>query len=123
MVNMMSSSIIRIIAVAVFAQLVSPVSSFLSATTIATAIGQGNAGGTIATTTIKPASSSSAAASSSSAISSTDDLLRPSYEIESIATRIGHGFDIHRMAPLKEAGQPVVIGGVEILHKDQKVCA
>jgi hypothetical protein len=34
---------------------------------------------------------------------------------------IGHGFDIHRMAPLELAGQPVVIGGVEITHKDQKV--
>lgn len=34
--------------------------------------------------------------------------------------RVGHGFDIHRMAPIEEAGQPVVIGGVEIPHKDQK---
>ena len=53
--------------------------------------------------------------------SSTDDLLRPSYEIEPIAIRIGHGFDIHRMAPIEEAGQPIVIGGVEIPHVDQKV--
>ena len=52
---------------------------------------------------------------------STDDLLKPSYDIEPIPMRIGHGFDIHRMAPLEEAGQPVVIGGVEIPHKDQKV--
>ncbi len=51
----------------------------------------------------------------------TDDILKPKYEIESIPLRIGHGFDIHRMAPLEEAGQPVVIGGVEITHKDQKV--
>ena len=51
----------------------------------------------------------------------TDDLLKPPYEIEPIPLRIGHGFDIHRMAPLEEAGQPVVIGGVEIPHKDQKV--
>ena len=50
----------------------------------------------------------------------TDDLLRPSYEIEKIPVRIGHGFDIHRMAPLIEAGQPVVIGGVVIDHKPQK---
>jgi 2-C-methyl-D-erythritol 2,4-cyclodiphosphate synthase len=51
---------------------------------------------------------------------STEDLLKPSYEIEPIPIRIGHGFDIHRMAPLELAGQPVVIGGVEITHKDQK---
>mmetsp|Transcript_4769 Transcript_4769/g.5831 ORF Transcript_4769/g.5831 Transcript_4769/m.5831 type:complete len:238 (+) Transcript_4769:59-772(+) len=50
----------------------------------------------------------------------TDDILKPKYEIESIPIRIGHGFDIHRMAPLEEAGQPIVIGGVEITHKDQK---
>ena len=50
-----------------------------------------------------------------------DDILKPSYEIEPLPFRIGHGFDIHRMAPLEEAGQPVVIGGVEIPHKDQKV--
>lgn len=50
-----------------------------------------------------------------------DDILKPDYEIEPIPMRIGHGFDIHRMAPLEEAGQPVVIGGVEIPHKDQKV--
>jgi len=34
--------------------------------------------------------------------------------------RIGHGFDIHRMAPIGDAGQPVVIGGVTVTHKDQK---
>ena len=51
----------------------------------------------------------------------TDDILKPKYEIESIPLRIGHGFDIHRMAPLQDAGQPVIIGGVEITHKDQKV--
>eukprot|EP00429_Kryptoperidinium_foliaceum_P070175 CAMPEP_0176071452 /NCGR_PEP_ID=MMETSP0120_2-20121206/35688_1 /TAXON_ID=160619 /ORGANISM="Kryptoperidinium foliaceum, Strain CCMP 1326" /LENGTH=243 /DNA_ID=CAMNT_0017405109 /DNA_START=129 /DNA_END=860 /DNA_ORIENTATION=+ len=50
----------------------------------------------------------------------TDDLLKPAYEIEPLPVRIGHGFDIHRMAPIDEAGQPVVIGGVEITHKDQK---
>ena len=59
------------------------------------------------------------AASSSSV--ETDDLLKPAYDIEPIAIRIGHGFDIHRMAPVEVAGQPVVIGGVEITHKDQKV--
>eukprot|EP00970_Alexandrium_tamarense_P009695 scaffold1942_cov197-Alexandrium_tamarense.AAC.27 len=47
-------------------------------------------------------------------------ILRPSYAIESIPLRIGHGFDIHRMVPLEEAGQPVVIGGVVIDHEDQK---
>jgi hypothetical protein len=51
----------------------------------------------------------------------TDDLLKPSYDIEPLTVRIGHGFDIHRMAPLEEAGQPVVIGGVTVTHKDQKV--
>lgn len=50
-----------------------------------------------------------------------DDILKPKYEIESIPIRIGHGFDIHKMAPIGDAGQPVVIGGVEIPHKDQKV--
>ena len=47
-------------------------------------------------------------------------LLRPSYPIEPIPLRIGHGFDIHKMVPLSEAGQPVVIGGVIIDHEDQK---
>jgi hypothetical protein len=55
------------------------------------------------------------------ASSPADDLLSPNYEIEPIAVRIGHGFDIHRMAPIQEAGQPIVIAGVEITHKDQKV--
>lgn len=50
-----------------------------------------------------------------------DDILKPPYEIEPIPTRIGHGFDIHRMAPIEEAGQPIVIGGVVIPHSDQKV--
>jgi len=49
-----------------------------------------------------------------------DDLLSPSYEVEPLPIRIGHGFDIHRMAPLEEAGQPVVIGGVVIDHEPQK---
>lgn len=48
------------------------------------------------------------------------DPTKPAYEIEPIPIRIGHGFDIHRMAPIEEAGQPVVIGGVVIPHKDQK---
>lgn len=56
-----------------------------------------------------------------STASSTEDLLRPTYEVEPLPIRIGHGFDIHRMAPIQEAGQPIVIGGVEITHKDQKV--
>jgi 2-C-methyl-D-erythritol 2,4-cyclodiphosphate synthase len=42
------------------------------------------------------------------------------YEIEPIPFRIGHGFDIHRMAPLEQAGQPIVIAGVEITHAPLK---
>ena len=42
------------------------------------------------------------------------------YEVEPVAIRIGHGFDIHRMSPIEQAGQPIVIGGVVIEHKDQK---
>ena len=56
----------------------------------------------------------------STTATATDDLLNPSYEIEALPIRIGHGFDIHRMAPIEEAGQPVVIGGVEITHPPQK---
>lgn len=58
---------------------------------------------------------------SASSTATEEDVTKPSYDIEPIAIRIGHGFDIHKMAPLAEAGQPVVIGGVEIPHKDQKV--
>lgn len=47
-------------------------------------------------------------------------ILRPSYPIEPIPLRIGHGFDIHKMVPLSEAGQPIVVGGVVIEHEDQK---
>merc|ERR1719253_153903 len=47
-------------------------------------------------------------------------ILRPSYPIEPIPLRIGHGFDIHKMVPLSEAGQPIVVGGVVIDHEDQK---
>uniref|UniRef100_A0A7S2W534 2-C-methyl-D-erythritol 2,4-cyclodiphosphate synthase n=1 Tax=Eucampia antarctica TaxID=49252 RepID=A0A7S2W534_9STRA len=50
----------------------------------------------------------------------TDDVLKPKYEIEKLPFRIGHGFDIHRMAPIDDAGQPIIIGGVIIDHKDQK---
>lgn len=56
----------------------------------------------------------------SSAATETDDLLSPSYTVEPIPLRIGHGFDIHRMAPLQDAGQPIIIGGVEITHTPQK---
>lgn len=42
------------------------------------------------------------------------------YEVEPVSIRIGHGFDIHRMSPIEQAGQPIVIGGVVIEHKDQK---
>ena len=34
--------------------------------------------------------------------------------------RIGHGFDIHRMSPITKAGQPLIIGGVEITHSPLK---
>jgi hypothetical protein len=68
------------------------------------------------------ASSSNACTTSISAtVSAQDDILKPPYEVEPIAIRIGHGFDIHRMAPVEVAGQPLVIGGVEISHTDQKV--
>jgi len=45
-----------------------------------------------------------------------DAITTPEYDVEPIPLRIGHGFDIHRMAPLEEAGQPIVIAGVEIEH-------
>jgi hypothetical protein len=50
-----------------------------------------------------------------------DQNLKPKYEIESLPIRIGHGFDIHKMVPFKDAGQPIVIAGVVIEHKDLKV--
>ena len=34
--------------------------------------------------------------------------------------RIGHGFAIHRMVPLREAEQPIIIGGYGITHEDKK---
>lgn len=46
-----------------------------------------------------------------------DELLSPEYEIEKIPLRVGHGFDIHRMAPREESKQPIVICGVEISHE------
>ena len=76
---------------------------------------------TATTTGVSLASATTDASSTSSTSSNTDDLLTPSYDIERIPLRIGHGFDIHRMAPLSEAGQPVVIGGVVIDHKPQKM--
>jgi len=52
---------------------------------------------------------------------SSSSSLYPAYEIEPLPMRIGHGFDIHRMAPIQEAGQPIVIAGVTIDHTpDQK---
>lgn len=113
--------ILVIIIVATTHCFVSPVSSFISAPT------------KTAPTTAKTTSSSIFASSSTTttttdttpSIDTTDtggydDLLRPSYEIEPIPTRIGHGFDIHRMAPIDDAGQPIIIGGVIIPHVDQK---
>uniref|UniRef100_A0A7S1B834 2-C-methyl-D-erythritol 2,4-cyclodiphosphate synthase n=1 Tax=Corethron hystrix TaxID=216773 RepID=A0A7S1B834_9STRA len=61
--------------------------------------------------------------SSLSSTTSDDPVADPtvvSYEVEPLPMRIGHGFDIHRMAPIADAGQPVVIGGVTIPHSDQK---
>jgi len=49
-----------------------------------------------------------------------DDVTTPNYVVEPIPIRIGHGFDIHRMAPLEEAGQPLVIAGVIVEHGNQK---
>jgi len=114
--------ILVIIIVATTHCFVSPVSSFISAPT------------KTAPTTAKTTSSSIFASSSTTTTTTTDttpsidttdtggydDLLRPSYEIEPIPTRIGHGFDIHRMAPIDDAGQPIIIGGVIIPHVDQK---
>ena len=94
----------------VVAQCLSPVASFVAHAS--------RVGPAIATT----ASSSLLATDMKEIESTTNDVTKPAYEIEPIAIRIGHGFDIHRMAPLEEAGQPVIIGGVEIPHKDQKVC-
>jgi len=68
----------------------------------------------------RPLSSSSSSRICLSTSTETDDLLRPAYEVEPLPIRIGHGFDIHRMAPIEEARQPVVIGGVIIDHKPQK---
>jgi len=111
--------ILVIIIVATTHCFVSPVSSFISAPT------------KTVPTTAKTTSSSIFASSSTTTTDTTpsidttdtggyDDLLRPSYEIEPIPTRIGHGFDIHRMAPIDDAGQPIIIGGVIIPHVDQK---
>lgn len=47
------------------------------------------------------------------------DPTAPSYPIEPLPLRIGHGFDIHRMSPLSKAGQPIVIAGVEVKHPPQ----
>eukprot|EP00593_Proboscia_inermis_P000396 CAMPEP_0171297332 /NCGR_PEP_ID=MMETSP0816-20121228/6108_1 /TAXON_ID=420281 /ORGANISM="Proboscia inermis, Strain CCAP1064/1" /LENGTH=243 /DNA_ID=CAMNT_0011771567 /DNA_START=21 /DNA_END=752 /DNA_ORIENTATION=- len=67
-------------------------------------------------------SSSLSTASTSSEFTTfdADDILKPKYEIEPTPFRIGHGFDIHKMSPVEDAGQPIIIGGVVIEHKDQK---
>lgn len=78
----------------------------------------------VATTTDGAAAAASTSSSSSSssftAQTSSDDLLNPDYPIEPIPVRIGHGFDIHRMAPIEAAGQPLVIAGVVVPHPPQK---
>jgi len=48
------------------------------------------------------------------------DLTQTDYVLEPIPIRIGHGFDIHRMAPIEEAGQPLIIAGVVVEHSNQK---
>jgi 2-C-methyl-D-erythritol 2,4-cyclodiphosphate synthase len=52
-------------------------------------------------------------------ISPLPSILRPTYTIEPLPIRIGHGFDIHRLVPISEAQQPIIIGGVIIDHVDQ----
>jgi hypothetical protein len=82
----------------------------------------GGGGAAATTATINVAATATTALFSTKASSTTTTFLQPAaYDIEPIPIRIGHGFDIHRMAPVQEAGQPLVIGGVEIIHKDQKV--
>jgi len=90
----------------------SPVVSFIVGTTGASSY---------TTTTTTTTTISTAIGLRASSTATETDVTKPSYEIEPIPIRIGHGFDIHRMAPIEEAGQPVVIGGVEITHKDQMV--
>jgi hypothetical protein len=104
------------VVVFVIAHCVSPVTSFVSVTAAA-GRGSSNAKTTTTTTTTSIWESTT----TTTPTTNSDDLLHPSYEIEPISIRIGHGFDIHRMAPIEEAGQPIVIGGVVIPHKDQKV--
>ena len=101
------------VVVFVIAHCVSPVTSFVSVT--AAAAGRGSNSNAKTTTT------SIWELGTTTTNNSGDDLLHPSYEIEPISIRIGHGFDIHRMAPIEEAGQPIIIGGVVIPHTDQKV--
>ena len=79
-------------------------------------------GGSSRSTRVFGVSSSSMRHANTAASSATsDDILKPPYDIERIPIRIGHGFDIRRMAPIQDAGQPIVIGGVIIPHSDQKV--
>jgi hypothetical protein len=100
-----------------------PVSSFMTGVVGTTSVSPTNPStlqqqrGSLHRLSLASTSTSDASADTTSA----DSLLRPKYDIEPIAIRIGHGFDIHRMAPIEEAGQPVVIGGVIITHTDQKV--
>ena len=71
--------------------------------------------------TTHPTVKSLCASSSSTLLTDPDQNLKPKYEVEPLPIRIGHGFDIHKMVPVKEAGQPIVIAGVVIEHKDLKV--
>jgi 2-C-methyl-D-erythritol 2,4-cyclodiphosphate synthase len=70
--------------------------------------------------TIVAVSISSAATNSNTNERQQQDFTRPNYVVEPIPIRIGHGFDIHRMAPIEEAGQPLIIAGVIVEHSNQK---
>lgn len=70
-------------------------------------------------TPLAPNYSKIAVTATSLLASKLDDIISPQYDIESLPIRVGHGFDIHRMAPLEVAGQPIIIGGVTIDHNDE----
>ena len=72
-------------------------------------------------TPLAPNYSKIAVTATSLLASKLDDIISPQYDIESLPIRVGHGFDIHRMAPLEVAGQPIIIGGVTIDHNDEMV--
>jgi len=115
-----------IVVVAIMHCFVSPVSSFILApttkatTTSSIIFALSTSSSRTTTTTTTEATPSIDTTTTTTDTGGFDELLRPSYKIEPIPTRIGHGFDIHRMAPIDDAGQPIIIGGVVIPHVDQK---